>query len=88
MVAEFKKEAVLKEINRLSAEVEESKRIIEEAEERQQQEDEVMSRLGITVQQVRVPWAPPSLSTYPTQAFVRRTYTPITCYVCLCPDNA
>lgn len=52
MVAEFKKEAVLKEIGRLSAEVDQGKRIIEEAEERQQQENEIMSRLGMTMQQV------------------------------------
>ena len=53
MVAEFKKEAVLKEVGRLSAEVDQAKRIIEDAEERQQQEDEIMSRLGITLQQVQ-----------------------------------
>ena len=47
MVAEFKKEAVLKEIGRLSGEIEEGQRIIEEAERIQQQQESMMSRLGL-----------------------------------------
>lgn len=52
MVAEFKKEAILKEIGRLSLEVEQGKRIIEQAEEKQAQEDDTLSRLNITIDQV------------------------------------
>lgn len=54
MVAEFKKEAVLKELSRLNGEVEQGKRIIAEAQERKEQEDNVLNSLGITVQQVNV----------------------------------
>lgn len=52
MVAEFKKEAVLKEIGRLSTEVDESKRIIEEADERQQCQDSVLNDLNIGIDMV------------------------------------
>lgn len=53
MVAEFKKEAVLKEIGRLSAEVDNAKALIEEAEERQKEEDGVLQKLGISIDMVR-----------------------------------
>ncbi|XP_067937050.1 calponin homology domain-containing protein DDB_G0272472-like [Watersipora subatra] len=52
MVSEFKKEAVLKELSRLSMEVEQGKRIIEEAQEKKQQEDKILSSLGLAIQQV------------------------------------
>lgn len=54
MVAEFKKEAVLKEIGRLSAEVDESRKLIEEAEERQQNQDTILSDLNLTIDMVGV----------------------------------
>jgi len=67
MVAEFKKEAVLKEISRLNAEVEQGKRIIEEAEERKKEEDDILNSLGVTMQQVKLSYCLCSKLLLPTQ---------------------
>ena len=52
MVAEFKKEAVLKEIGRLSVELEQCQKIIEEAKQKEEEENKVLTSLGMTINHV------------------------------------
>lgn len=54
MVAEFKKEAVLKEIGRLSVELEHGQKVIEEAKQKEEAESKVLSNLGITIDHVSI----------------------------------